>query len=248
MGDERDVAAEVAAYLREVRDEMIDTVTDEYDRRYEYSRGYTLPREVRDAWTSSFIDGVIADLEGDVDSTRYETCGGDMVLMHEKSIIPIATYLEAELFHARIVSAFVWRRWLGDRAMVKRANEAIEKSICASMRANLGTFLDRMCQPGTISTMLSLDTPNGPWVCDPVGTRSAMFQDGADAPSPAPGDSLELTGREREVLGLVVEGLANKEIAARLDMGLSTVKKHVGRLFEKFGVQSRAELVARALK
>lgn len=52
-----------------------------------------------------------------------------------------------------------------------------------------------------------------------------------------------LTPREQEVLELLADGLANKEIAARLDIALSTVKNHVHNLLEKLGVGRRREAV-----
>jgi NarL family two-component system response regulator LiaR len=57
-----------------------------------------------------------------------------------------------------------------------------------------------------------------------------------------------LSAREREVLELLVEGMTNTEIAERLIIGTSTVKKHVSSIFAKFGVTSRAEAVALALR
>ena len=51
-----------------------------------------------------------------------------------------------------------------------------------------------------------------------------------------------LTVREREVMGLVVEGLLNKQIADRLGVTLDTVKVHRGRVMRKTGVESVAEL------
>jgi DNA-binding NarL/FixJ family response regulator len=53
-----------------------------------------------------------------------------------------------------------------------------------------------------------------------------------------------LTPREIEILALVAEGLANKEIAARLGISDHTVKTHLAALFAKLGVSSRAEAVA----
>lgn len=52
-----------------------------------------------------------------------------------------------------------------------------------------------------------------------------------------------LTPREREVLGLVVKGLLNKQIAAELGAALRTVKVHRGRVMQKMQVQSVADLV-----
>ena len=51
-----------------------------------------------------------------------------------------------------------------------------------------------------------------------------------------------LTAREREVMDLVVEGLANKQVAARLGIALDTVKIHRGRVMAKTGAGSLAEL------
>ena len=43
---------------------------------------------------------------------------------------------------------------------------------------------------------------------------------------------------------LVITGLANKEIARRLDVAPGTVRKHLDNIYRKIGVQSRAALTA----
>ena len=58
----------------------------------------------------------------------------------------------------------------------------------------------------------------------------------------------ELTGREREVLLLMVEGLNNTQIASRLTVSPSTIKSHVSSILAKLGVTSRTEAVALALR
>jgi DNA-binding NarL/FixJ family response regulator len=55
--------------------------------------------------------------------------------------------------------------------------------------------------------------------------------------------TISFDGREREVLGLVVEGLSNKEISSRLNLSESVVKSTLQKLFEKVGVRTRAQLV-----
>lgn len=57
-----------------------------------------------------------------------------------------------------------------------------------------------------------------------------------------------LTNREREILALLADGLANKQIAARLGISKNTVKTHLELLFEKLGVSSRAEAVATGVR
>jgi DNA-binding CsgD family transcriptional regulator len=56
-----------------------------------------------------------------------------------------------------------------------------------------------------------------------------------------------LTSRERQMLGLVVEGLTNREIADRIYLAESTVKRHLSASFRKLGVSSRHEAAAAAL-
>ena len=51
----------------------------------------------------------------------------------------------------------------------------------------------------------------------------------------------ELTRRELEVLGLVGQGLANKQIARRLGIGERTVKAHLTSIFQRLGVSDRVQ-------
>ncbi|MDX6540087.1 MAG: two-component system, NarL family, nitrate/nitrite response regulator NarL, partial [Gaiellales bacterium] len=62
------------------------------------------------------------------------------------------------------------------------------------------------------------------------------------------GDTPILTERERQVLELLCEGLSAPQIAARLFLGTTTVKSHLGRLYEKLGVSDRAAAVAEAMR
>ena len=62
-----------------------------------------------------------------------------------------------------------------------------------------------------------------------------------------PGGMATLSNREREVLGLVAEGMGNEEIAQKLDITEHTVRNYLCHLFEKLGFSSRVELVLYAL-
>lgn len=56
-------------------------------------------------------------------------------------------------------------------------------------------------------------------------------------------NGLELTPREREILGLMNSGLTKHKIAQRLGLRLQTVKNHLVSVYEKLGVAGRQEAV-----
>jgi NarL family two-component system response regulator LiaR len=69
-----------------------------------------------------------------------------------------------------------------------------------------------------------------------------------NAATQAPTPGLDLTERELAVLALMVEGLNNTQIAARLTVSPSTIKSHVSNILSKLGVASRTEAVTLALR
>jgi len=82
----------------------------------------------------------------------------------------------------------------------------------------------------------------------------SFFPELAIAESPMLGYSDEdkgfpaLTGRESEVLQLLAQGLANKQIARSLDISEHTVKFHISSIYTKFGVTNRMEAVRYGLQ
>ncbi|MES2709075.1 MAG: response regulator transcription factor [Verrucomicrobiota bacterium] len=66
-------------------------------------------------------------------------------------------------------------------------------------------------------------------------------------PAASPRAAGNLSPREIEVLDLLVQGLAYKEVAARLDISYSTVHRHIERIYSKLHVHSRTHAVAKYL-
>ena len=60
--------------------------------------------------------------------------------------------------------------------------------------------------------------------------------------------ALELSERERAVLGALVRGLAYKQVAAELDVSIDTVRTYIRRVYTKLQVHSATEAVAKALR
>ena len=59
-------------------------------------------------------------------------------------------------------------------------------------------------------------------------------------------DSVRMTPRERQVINLIAEGFANKEIASRLHIATHTVKSHVRNIMEKLTLHTRLQIAAYA--
>ncbi|MCZ7422997.1 response regulator transcription factor [Verrucosispora sp. WMMA2121] len=80
------------------------------------------------------------------------------------------------------------------------------------------------------------DSPFSPEVLRRLVQRAVHARTGT--PTPVTG----LTGRERQVLDLVADGLSNGEIAERLHIGVTTVKSHITSLMTKTGSPNRVRL------
>ena len=85
------------------------------------------------------------------------------------------------------------------------------------------------------------------WTLGDDAARTAVIFERARPHELAPliADAYELTDRERQVTQLVAQGFATDAIAARLFLSPWTVQDHLKSIFEKTGVSSRGELVAR---
>lgn len=69
-----------------------------------------------------------------------------------------------------------------------------------------------------------------------------------ESPTRPTGIGFDITARESEVLGLMVQGKTNNEIADELVIGTATVKTHVSNIFSKLDASNRMEAVTRAIE
>jgi DNA-binding NarL/FixJ family response regulator len=67
-------------------------------------------------------------------------------------------------------------------------------------------------------------------------------------PAPTPVTDYGLTGREREILQLLVDGLTMRQIADHLDVSYHTVDTHLRNIYEKLHVRTRSKAVAKAVR
>ncbi|MGW4531778.1 response regulator [Nocardia sp. NPDC004340] len=75
-----------------------------------------------------------------------------------------------------------------------------------------------------------------------------LVQRALDTPTETTSAPVDLTPRELDVLSLVGEGFSNAEIAQRLHLGVTTVKKHLVQLMDKTGCDNRVRLAVFAVR
>ena len=121
--------------------------------------------------------------------------------------------------------------------------------------ARPGGFIRLFVDEGAPMAQLLLNAASQGVMPDYVGKLLAVLEAekrwSADRPDPPPVSHAQpliepLSQRELEILNLIAQGLANREISARLFLALDTVKGHNRRIFDKLQVQSRTEAIARA--
>jgi pimeloyl-ACP methyl ester carboxylesterase/DNA-binding CsgD family transcriptional regulator len=210
-----------------------------------YADGSSIaPPEVRDAiiatvrshWGlgSRLLADIFLGSDPDADQERLarlqraasspETAAALLELVYRNDIRP-------ELELVRAPTLVVHRR--GDRAIPYRLGRELAASI-----------------PG--ATLVPLDgTAHFPWVGDARSVVDAV----RSVLAPGPRDTFDgapagvpLSGREREVLALVAQGLSDQEIAEQLVVSYHTVHRHVANIRHKLGRNSRTAVVAEAAR
>ncbi len=131
----------------------------------------------------------------------------------------------------------------GTRVVVLTTFE-LDEYVYDALRAGAAGFLIKDSEPADLLRAVRLAAA-GESLLSPSITRRVIDSYLAGAPTGRPGHPRlgELTDREREVLGLVGEGLNNDEIAGRLVVSKATARTHVSRAMIKLGARDRAQLV-----
>ncbi len=120
----------------------------------------------------------------------------------------------------------------------------LDDYVFAALRAGASGFLLKDALPETLIAAVHT-IARGDSLLDPAVTRAVVERFGA-TPEPdadAAARLAELSDREREVLLLLVEGCANREIASRLFISEATVKSHVMAVFRKLDLRDRIQAV-----
>ncbi len=165
-------------------------------------------------------------------AAQVERLAPDVVLLD--MVMPAGDGLEA-LRRIRAGSA-------APRVIVLTSFPADER-VLEAMRAGAAGYLLKDAEPAELlAAIRSAHAGGAPLHPDAAARLVGELHRPAGAPAP------ELTPREREVLALVAEGMANKAIALHLSLSEKTVKAHVSAILRKLDVTDRTQAALRAVR
>jgi two-component system, NarL family, response regulator YdfI len=130
--------------------------------------------------------------------------------------------------------------------LVLLIDDVSRRELVQAIRSGVRALLPRAAQPTEIFAAIEAAaaglTAFGPDELDLLIPAADAIEQESDSVLEA------LSAREIEVLALMAQGLANKNIADRLNLSEHTVKFHVSSILAKLGASSRTEAVTRGLK
>jgi DNA-binding NarL/FixJ family response regulator len=132
---------------------------------------------------------------------------------------------------------------LVDVRIVVLTTFGLDEYVFEAIRAGASGFLVKDTEPDELVHAVRV-VAAGDGLLSPGVTKRLLLEFASRAKEPVAAIGLEgLTEREREIVGLVAEGLSNQEIAERLFVSPATAKTHVSRAMGKLGARDRAQLV-----
>jgi DNA-binding NarL/FixJ family response regulator len=131
-----------------------------------------------------------------------------------------------------------------------------DESVFAALKAGARGYVLKDADRGTLMRAIRAvaqgDALLGPSIARRVIEQFSAPTPSAPAPTAAPRIAPELFGeltpRELEVLGLIAQGLRNRDIAERLVISEKTVQNHISNIFAKLQVNDRSQAIVRALQ
>jgi len=188
-------------------------------------------------------EGLRAILETQPDfAVIGESGSGADTVARVKALRPDVLLLDLEMPHMDGVEALrqIHQSAVGTRVLVFTAYDSDER-ILAAVQAGAQGYLLKGAPREQVFDAIRVVRGGGSLLQPAVASKLLkQMQSGAEDQA---GRFGELTPREMEVLRLLAQGLANKQIAARLGISERTVKFHVSAIFGKLGATNRTEAV-----
>jgi len=118
-----------------------------------------------------------------------------------------------------------------------------DEAVYSALAAGASAFLTKDAEPEIVLATIRAAHAGAAFPTE-ASAVDLVREFAGPAADPAPADLLDdLTGREREIFGLVARGLSNAEIADSEFVTEATVKSHVRSVLSKLGLRSRIQVV-----
>ena len=204
-----------------------------------------------------FRQGVVDALSLDAEmKILAQTSTGDEAIALIRAKKPNVAVLDINMpgMNGQQITYQVTQEKLPTRVLLMTGYDDIEQAIHAVL-AGAAAYCSKDIQPQGLSRIIREVVAGKYVIGERVFNRRELEiwiedqMEGARRSYSEPGSPFHpLSDREMEVLGCVVRGLSNKEIAGLLGISHQTVKNHVTAILRKFGVEDRTQAVVYALK
>ncbi len=194
--------------------------------------------------------GVLIEAEEDLELVG-EAANGAAALALVREAVPDVVLMDVRMPVMDGLAAL--REISGDAALagvrvVVLTTFELDEYVFEALRAGAAGFVVKDADPGELLEAVRV-AARGEALLSPSVTRRVVAAFTSSRPAVGPVvDVGVLTEREREVVGLVGEGLSNEEIGARLVVSPATARTHVSRAMVKLGARDRAQLVVFAFR
>jgi len=171
----------------------------------------------------------------------------DLQLPVRPAVLVISAAL-AFLGGAQLVRGFGRRVYLVLGVVVLTVHED-QETIFEAIKAGASGYLPKSATLDDIRSAVKAVAAGGSFL-DPVQARKLLHQFNryADETKAAADIYYLLTGREREILALLAEGLTSRQIASQLVISERTVNTHIGNIYRKLHVNNRVDAVREAMR
>lgn len=251
--DNAETGRDLAQLLRENAMAISTRLERKFVEEYPQARANELSVDLVHRWTMSWIEALAHALEeGNADLAVHRGDFGRVVAERDEELSRFASSLATTLFLARHIAPLIYfyaQDWgyEGEGPAMVRHFEGLIRDI---LRAHCNDYMEDVGRPGALARrwdfLSGLESDIRPEMTPGQKHRPVGIPGDGAMSKKAQGiwEGGALTNREKDVLEQLVSGRSNGEIAASLGVAQNTVKNHVSRIFDKFGVGSRVELLA----
>lgn len=175
-----------------------------------------------------------------------EAADGSEVVRLAKKLRPDVILMDIKLPHLDGVSATrLIRKELPATNVLILSSYEDEAHVMESIQAGANGYLSKMLPAAELVNALKAFANDG--VMIPQQVMGKLLQ-GLRQMSSTEGSPVSLTKTEIRVLVLLGSGMSNKEIAAKMDCSVKTIKNHLNAIFQKLEVSNRTEAVVKGIE